>query len=365
MERRLPGPRTTDGGMSQMLAPAPDATAPRPWATTSRSTAPRESATGIPDVSVCIANWNCRDYLSACLHSILRMPQEVSIEVIVVDNASTDGVVEMVTREFPEVVLVCNAENFGFARASNQAAVCATGKYIFFLNNDTVVPPGTLSRLVAFAEAHPQVGMIGPRLRDGNGKLQISYRRKPTLRAMLHRVALLRWTGLFRRSYDAYRRDGFDPDGMRRVEVLMGAAILVPRAVYERCGGWDEGFRFGVEDVEFSDRVGRDLALVHLPGVEVTHFGRVSSRQNATFATPNLMIGYARYLRKSGVSRFKLAGYKLVVTLDTPVQLFGKCIQYVWRRLTKASEAKAEKSLLAVRGGWQFLTKELGRFWRA
>jgi hypothetical protein len=145
----------------------------------------------------------------------------------------------------------------------------------------------------------------------------------------------------------------------------MGAAILIPRAIYERSGGWDEGFRFGVEDVEFSDRVGQGNALVHLPGVEITHFGRVSSRQNPTFASPNLMIGYARYLRKSGVSRGKLTAYKLVVTLDTPVQLLGKCIQYTWRRLTNAPETKAEKSRLAVRGGWQFLTKELGRFWRA
>ena len=182
---------------------------------------------------------------------------------------------------------------------------------------------------------------------------------------MLHRVALLRWTGLFRRAYDSYRRDGFDPDGVRRVEVLMGAAILVPRDVYERSGGWDEGFRFGVEDVEFSDRVGREAALVHLPGVEITHFGRVSSRQNVTFATPNLMIGYVRYLRKSGVSPIKLIGYKLMVTVDTPVQLLGKSIQYAWRRLTRAPEVKVEKSRLAIRGGWQFLTRDLGRFWQA
>ena len=164
MDRRPPGPRTTDGGMSQLLAPLPDATEPRPWAPTARPAVPRETAKAIPDVSICIANWNCRDYLHGCLKSILERPQGVSVEVIVVDNASTDGATEMVTSEFPNVVLVRNAENHGFARASNQAAICATGRYIFFLNNDTIVPPGTLSRLVAFADAHPQIGMIGPRL---------------------------------------------------------------------------------------------------------------------------------------------------------------------------------------------------------
>ncbi|MBO0696783.1 MAG: glycosyltransferase family 2 protein, partial [Zavarzinella sp.] len=287
------------------------------------------------------------------------------IEVIVADNASTDGAPAMVAAEFPEVLLLRNADNLGFARASNQAAGRATGRHLFFLNNDTLVPPLALGKLVSFADAHPQVGMLGPRLRDGAGRLQISYRRKPTLRAMLHRTSFLRWTGLFRQAYDGYRRDGFDPDGVRRVEVLMGAAVLMPRAVYEECGGWDEGFRFGVEDVELSDRVGRRRPLVHVPGVEVVHFGRVSSRQNVMFAAPNLTIGYVRYLRKSGVSRLPLFAYKLVTTVDVPLQLLGKTAQYAWRRLTGSQPEKVEKSRQSLLGGWRFLTRELGRFWRA
>jgi len=354
--------------MSSTLAPAdePIAAAPQPTlrAPSGPRRLPHRAATG-PAVSVCIANWNCCNYLRACLASLLDAPQGVDLEVIVVDNASTDGAAELVAHEFPEVHLIRNAENVGFARASNQAAARAKGRYVFFLNNDTLVPPMTVGHLVAFADSHPNVGMIGPRLRDGDGRLQISYRRKPNLKAMLHRAALLRWTGLFRRAYDEYRRDGFDPRGVRRVEVLMGAAILMPRTVYEQCGGWDEGFRFGVEDVELSDRVGRTRPLVHLPGVEVIHFGRVSSRQNVKFAAPNLLIGYVRYLRKSGASRLALAAYKVVFTLDAPVQLVGKAIQYLCRRLTGAEREKAEKSRLALRGGWYFLTHELGRFWRA
>jgi N-acetylglucosaminyl-diphospho-decaprenol L-rhamnosyltransferase len=350
--------------MSNTLAPQLDPPAARSRALAAGGPRPVPAVDG-PDVSVCIANWNCRDYLRGCLESLLDDPQGLSVEVIVADNASVDGAADMVAREFPEVILIRNAENLGFARASNQSAERAGGRYVFFLNNDTVVPPYTLAQLVAFADAHPQVGMIGPRLRDGDGKLQISYRRKPTLKAMLHRASLLRWTGLFRQAYDEYRRDGFDPDGVRRVDVLMGAAVLMPRSVYEQCGGWDEGFRFGVEDVELSDRVGRDKALVHLPGVEIVHFGRVSSRQNVTYAAPNLMIGYVRYLRKSGVARWKLWAYKMVFTVDGPVQLFGKTIQYAWRRITLARIEKAEKSRQALRGGWQFLTRELVRFWRA
>src|SRR5262245_27960898 len=148
------------------------------------------------DVSVCIANWNCRDLLRACLESLHDRPQGAAVETVVVDNGSADGAAEMVEREFPEVVLIRNAENVGFARANNQAARRARGRYLFFLNNDTVVPPGALRRLVDYAEAHPEVGMVGPRLRDGQGRVQVSYRRRPTMATLLHRTSLLRWTGL-------------------------------------------------------------------------------------------------------------------------------------------------------------------------
>src|SRR5438876_720723 len=102
------------------------------------------------DVSVCIANWNCRELLRACLESLQDQPQGVRLETIVVDNASQDGAAAMVARDFPDVILVRNSANVGFAKANNQAAGRARGRYLFFLNNDTVVPAGSLRRLVAF-----------------------------------------------------------------------------------------------------------------------------------------------------------------------------------------------------------------------
>src|SRR5438270_7023073 len=179
------------------------------------------SPAAVIDVSVCIVNWNGREMLRDCLGSLLRRPQGVRVEVIVVDNASTDGAPELVAEEFPEAVLVRNGWNAGFARANNQAAGRARGRYLFFLNNDTLVPPLALRRLLDFAEAHPEVGMIGPRLRDGRGRTQVSCRRRPSLGALLHRLVLLRWTGLFRRAYRRYRgRDG-DLTATRPAEALM------------------------------------------------------------------------------------------------------------------------------------------------
>jgi GT2 family glycosyltransferase len=324
---------------------------------------PLHSADDLIDVSVCIANWNCRDFLRACLAS-LHDQQPVSVEIIVIDNASTDGAADMVEREFPDVMLHRNATNVGFARANNQAAELARGRYLFFLNNDTVVPPETLRRLIEYCEAHPGVGMVGPRLRDGVGQTQVSYRQRPTLATFLHRISLLRWTGLLKGSYQRYRRQQFDPNTIRPVEILMGAAMFVPREVFSTCGAWDEDFAFGGEDIELSARVSRHYDVVYLPSVEITHYGRVSTRQHIGFASTNMAIGFARYLRKSGCSRTGLFLYKLMVTLDAPLQLADKAFQYLWRRLLGRKE-KAAKSLLALRGLGYFVLKGLGPFWKA
>ena len=317
-----------------------------------------------PDVSVCIVNWNCRELLRKCLDSLFGQPQGARFEVVVVDNASVDGAADMVADEYPDVVLIRNSENLGFSRGNNQAAAAARGRFLFFLNNDTELAADTLGEFVQFAERNPDVGMLGPKLRGADGTFQISYRRKPTLAALLHRVSFLRWTGLFRESYYEYRRNSFDPDGIREVEVLMGAAVFLPREVFESSGRWDERYRFGGEDLDLSTQVGRQRPVVYFSNVEVLHYGRVSSRANVGFSAPNVAIGYVHYFRKSGVSRPALWLYKSLVTVDAPVQLFGKLLQGSWRQLTGRPD-KAHKSWLAAQGVWRFLRDELLRFWQA
>jgi GT2 family glycosyltransferase len=327
-----------------------------------------ESRTAAPetrriDVSVCIPNWNCKSYLRACLESLREVSQGVRLQIIVVDNASSDGADAMVERDFPEVELIRNAENVGFARASNQAAKAAKGSYLLFLNNDTEVPPGALRQLLDFAEENPQIGMIGPKLIDPNGELQISYRNQPSIAALLHRTMLFRWTGVLRGSYYRYRRDSFDGQQTREVEVLMGAALFIRRDRFEACGCWDEEFRFGGEDIELSIRIARKHPLVFYPEAEIVHHGRISSRQNIGFAASNVTIGYAHYFRKVGFSRASILGYKIAVTLDAPLHLGCKVVQYLYRKL-RGQTKKAEKSALVVRGMWRFVTRDLLRFWR-
>jgi hypothetical protein len=318
----------------------------------------------LTDVSVCIVNWNGREMLRDCLASLLRRPQGVRLQVVVVDNASADGAADMVAEDFPEAVLVRNGSNAGFARANNQAAARARGRYLFFLNNDTLVPPLALRRLLDYAEAHPEVGMIGPRLRGGDGQFQASYRPRPTLGALLHRTLLLRPTGLFRRAYHRYRREEFDPHRTRRVETLMGAALFLRREVFRRCGPWDEDFTFGAEDLHFSDRVARHHPLLFLPDVEITHYGGVSTRRHMNYVTAARAAGFAQYLRKSGYSPAALLAYKLAVTLDAPVQLAVRGLQYLSRRL-RGPSPHARRALRAWKGARHFLTRGLVPFWKA
>lgn len=331
---------------------------------TSIASAFRAAPSPTPVVSVCIANWNCKDLLRNCLASLFDHPQGIPFEVIVVDNASTDGAAEMVAAAFPTVRLLRNPANLGFSRANNQAAAIARGQYFFFLNNDTVVPPQTLAKLASFAKANPHVGMIGPKLVGGDGVPQISYRKAPTLGALLHRIGLLRWTKLFRKAYSTYRRDSYDPHGVKPVEALMGAAVFLPRMAFDRSGGWDERYGFGGEDLDLSAQIGRKHLVIYHGDVTVVHYGRVSSKSNYGYVAGNVAVGYVHYLRKAGEQRVPLLIYKALVTIDAPLQLVQSIAQYGGRRLCGRA-ADAAKSREAVRGIWHFLTRDLVRFWRA
>ena len=325
---------------------------------------PRPAGLSPPLVSVCVVNWNCAPLLRRCLQSLFDQDQGVAYEVIVVDNASTDGAPEMVAAKFPQVTLIRNRTNAGFSRGNNQAADLAVGRYLFFLNNDTELPPHSLREFADYALAHPEAGMIGPRLRGNDGLPQISYRTRPTLKALMHRVSLLRWTGVFRDSYYRYRRTGFRPEGVRQVEALMGAAVFLPREVFAATGRWDERYRFGGEDLDLSAQVNRLREVVYFPRVEILHHGRVSSRANVSFSAPNVAVGYVHYFRKAGVPGWKLLAYKLLVTADAPLQIAGKSLQAL-TRLARGRRAKANKSWLAAKGAWAFARRELGSFWRA
>lgn len=238
------------------------------------------------DISIIIVSWNVRDLLRRCLQSSLKFevpspePQTLNLELIVVDNASSDGTVEMLRNEFPNVRVIANPQNAGFTRANNQALAIAQGRYLFLLNPDTELQPGALQTLYAYAEAHPHVGIIGPKLFYGDGTPQSSRRRFPTLMtAFLESTKLQQWFPRNRVLTRYYMLDTRD-DETQQVDWVNGAAMFVRRAVYEQIGGFDEAFFMYSEELDWCYRAKQaGWQIVYLPTARVTHYEGKSSEQ--------------------------------------------------------------------------------------
>ncbi|HLI47640.1 MAG TPA: glycosyltransferase family 2 protein [Chthonomonas sp.] len=202
------------------------------------------------DLSVIILNWNTCELLQACLQSLFEAPETISFEVIVVDNASEDESREMVTRHFPQVRLLVNPSNLGFGAGNNAALPHARGRYVLFLNSDTLVTQGSLSALVHFADEHPDVGIVGPKLLNADGTLQYSCRRYPNLGAGLFRNTLLGRLFPNNRYATDYLMKDWDHASVRDVDWVSGAALFIRRELIEQIGGFDEDFYMYCEDVD-------------------------------------------------------------------------------------------------------------------
>ncbi len=224
-----------------------------------------------PDVTVSIVNWNTRDELRECLKSVLAQDGSVTFEVNVVDNASTDGSVEIVRSEFGDRVnLIENATNTGFAAAQNISLRQARGRYVFLTNPDCrLLTEDVLRRMVQFMDASPDIGMVGPRIVNPDGSLQYSARRFPTMLAAGFRHTLLGKLFPNNRFVRRYMMTDWAHDRVADVDWLSGSALMVRRATIDRIGMLDERFYMYVEDVDWCKRA-------HLAGWRVVYFPEVT-----------------------------------------------------------------------------------------
>jgi N-acetylglucosaminyl-diphospho-decaprenol L-rhamnosyltransferase len=270
------------------------------------------SINGSADVSVIIVSWNVRDLLRACIGS-LEGPEGVSVEVIVVDNASRDASAKMVQRELPHVHLVANSENIGFSRANNVGLGHATARYVFFLNPDTVVRPGSLRQMVAFLDQNDEFDMVGPQLVSGDGTPQPPSRLPSVARALWNAVYLHRVPGvknLLEESFDA----GGDDEG-QEVDAISGAAMFARRHTIEEIGGFDASFLYTCEDIDLCLRMrARGSRIFYLRRAEVIHFGGQSSDQVwARSGTASVLSTGLYFERFHG--RLHAFGFRLTVQL--------------------------------------------------
>jgi GT2 family glycosyltransferase len=315
-----------------------------------------------PDLSILIVNWNGTVMLRQLLASIQSTRGNLRVQTIVVDNASTDGSPDMVAKEFPDVVLIRNSTNAGFARGNNQAAAAARGPLLFLLNNDTVLRAGMMQRLVEVLAASPQVVAVGPRMIGGDGKPQRSGRNLPTFRSLLNLIQFLKITGLYQAEYDRYRRGGFDPQNSGPIPQLAAAALMIRAKVFNDCGKFDEGFEFGVEDVDLCKRLAAFGTIWYVADASIVHHGRVSSRALRSFVYRSYECGWARYLRKHHSAR-EARIYKTLVTLDMPIRVIGLFGQ--WMFDAAAQLPKADRSREAFVAAATFMLTGLPHFWRA
>jgi hypothetical protein len=251
------------------------------------------------DLSVIIVSYNAGAYLRACLGSLFGNPPHRPWEVIVVDNASTDGSPEIVRQEFPAVRLIANPANTGFAAASNLGAESASSEYILFLNPDTLVPPGTLDEAVAFMEAHSEAGIIGCRTIGGDGRIQ------PTA---FDFPSPFRMFGLFsglNRYFKITRLK--DLSKVREPDYVQGSFFLTRREVFQGAGGFDEGFFMYAEDVDLCLRVRRSgKAVYYVPHMTITHYGggsAVDSLKSLENYLPSLVRLYRKHKSPADVRK--------------------------------------------------------------
>ena len=242
-------------------------------------------------LSICIVSWNTKDFLQQCLVSVFRNIGIDGYEVFVVDNNSSDGSAEMVRREFPTVQLIENTENLGYAKANNQMLKLARGKYALLLNSDTIVLPGSASRILDFMDAKQEAGACGPKLLNKDLSYQRSFMNFPTFSYEL-RYHLRYHFGPFSQffkniiDYESTILDQSKIEYPRRVNVIPGAAFFVRMEVYRDIGPMCEDYFLYSEENDWCWRMKeRGWLVYYVPDATIIHLGGVSTSKAPSLAS--------------------------------------------------------------------------------
>ncbi|NCA86086.1 MAG: glycosyltransferase [Clostridia bacterium] len=234
-------------------------------------------------LSIVIVNYNVKYFLEQCLHSVFKASELLDAEVFVVDNRSVDGSVQMVKEKFPQVKLIDNQHNVGFAKANNQAIRQAKGEYILLLNPDTVVEDDTFGKITAFMDAHPDAGGLGVKMVDGKGKfLPESKRGLPTPAVAFYKIFGL--AALFPRSktFGQYHLTYLSNDEVHSVDVLSGAFMLLRRTTLDKVGLLDESYFMYGEDIDLSYRITQGgYRNYYFPHTRIIHYKGESTKKSS------------------------------------------------------------------------------------
>ena len=248
------------------------------------------------DLSIIVLSWNTRQMLVDCLSSVQATVANLACEVVVVDNGSTDGSQAMLLRHFPDVHLIQNDENVGFARANNQAMTASQGRYMLLFNSDAIATPGAIQSLLDLARTQPRAGIVGAQLVNRDGSFQASHTSFPTLWQ-----EFLMLTGLGRLFYGQWypSHSPEEEKGPQTVDYVEGACLLVRREAFEDVGGLDESYFMYAEEVDWCHTMReRGWQVWYQPEAKVIHLGGGSSRNRRPQREADLYRSRVQFFRK-------------------------------------------------------------------
>lgn len=286
------------------------------------------------DCSIIIVNWNGLLFLQKCLPDIRNSIRnsKYSFEIFLVDNASSDGSCEFVSADFPEIRLIRNQENLGFAKANNMALRQCNSKYILLVNNDIELPENVLDEMISYLEQNPKVGVSGCQLITPDNTPQRSFgdfhtfgqECKGLLVNLLH--PLLRNES----APEPYFTDG----KVREVDYICGAFFLIRKSVVDQIGMLDESYFFYVEELDFCYRLKRetDFQIAFLPDLKVVHHGGGSSSSINRYKYQTQLLKSKLIFARKYYSRTQLLLYRVLSILTMVVELVRKTIKFLLGR---------------------------------
>jgi len=294
-----------------------------------------------PVVSLIIVTWNGKRYALECLESLRQNTGTVPVEVIVVDNQSSDGTPDEIQRQFPRVTVIRNRANLGFAKANNIGLALARGRYLGLVNSDVLVPAGCIKNMVSFMDQNPAIGLLGPKMLAPGGGIGQSVMRLPTAWNTL--CCSLGLHILFPRSklFGGFLMNSYPYDSIEDVEVLTGWFWMVRRQALEQVGGLDEQFFMYGEDIDWSYRFRKaGWRVVFYPEAEALHYGAASSAQAPTRFYVEMRRANLQYFRKHH-GYIGEGSYKMAVLVHELVRVAGHGILYCCRASRRPLDALA------------------------
>ena len=305
-------------------------------------------------ISIIIVNWNAKKYILKCLQSIYEIAKDLETETIVVDNNSTDDSVELIKQTFPDVKLICNHQNLGFARANNIGINRSRGKYLFLINSDVILLDQCLQAMIQFMDENLNIGMLGPRILNPDRSLQLSCYSDPDFWNLLSRAFAL--DTLFPKSKIFGKRlmNYWNHNETKKVDILNGCFWMVRKEALKEVGLLDEKFFMYGEDMDWCKRF-RDANwdVVFYPKAQAIHFGGASSANAPVRFYLEMFKADFQYWQKHQVSTGKY-GFLLTALIYNIFRFLSNIMLYILSSKNKKKDYRFRIKKYAAGIKWVF-----------